>query len=363
MADKAIIKTGNTFRIYDSSVETFNQLPLGTYKVQFVPMEGFSLQRVEDLTQGGEKVYGDHEKRLQRILSSYSRFDRSMGVMLSGDKGMGKSLMIRMLADKARDELGVPVIIVDQDAGGIADFIDSLGESLVIFDEFEKTFPTAGENGNRQHQFLGLFDGVSTHQRLYAITVNDLHDLSGFLINRPGRFHYHLRFDYPDAEQVRMYLHDQAPGASDQEIEHVVVFSRKVNLNYDHLRAIAFELNTGEPFYDIIGDLNIKRTTPPTYRVQVKLSDGRMLNTFDRIDLFGSTDEVRLGFHEHDEFFAFAIDPARVEEADGCLFVPGEAIIDLTENALDQLDDEETRDRPKPVHMALTLSGQTNIGY
>lgn len=64
--------------------------------------------------------------------------------------------------------------------------------------------------------------------------------LNSYIVNRPGRFHYHFRFNYPEPEDIREYLHDQLMPGYDAEIEKIVEFSRTVSLNYDCLRAIAF---------------------------------------------------------------------------------------------------------------------------
>ena len=72
------------------------------------------------------------------------------------------------------------------------------------------------------------------------------------MINRPGRFHYHFRFDYPTADEIEVYLRDKIDEKYYPEIKEVVNFSYKVKLNYDCLRAIAFELNSGEKFSEAI---------------------------------------------------------------------------------------------------------------
>ena len=89
-------------------------------------------------------------------------------------------------------------------------------------------------------------------KKLFIITCNSLDKLNDFLVNRPGRFHYHFRFGYPSVEDVQGYLMDKLDAAYRGEISKVVLFSQKVALNYDCLRAIAFELNMGLPFEQAI---------------------------------------------------------------------------------------------------------------
>ena len=156
MLSSTYIETGGHVRVYDDTVRTHPTFPPGTYRVSFAPKEGFSLVRIDDLTVGAERVYGGRDRKVAKIFRSYALSDRSLGVMLSGDKGIGKSLFLRMVAEAARDQ-GLPVVVVSEDHDGIVEFLDSLDECLIVFDEFEKIFP-AGRRGitdglNRQNQF------------------------------------------------------------------------------------------------------------------------------------------------------------------------------------------------------------------
>ncbi|RSM68928.1 hypothetical protein DL991_40835 [Amycolatopsis sp. WAC 01375] len=155
----------------------------------------------------------------------------------------------------------------------------------VIFDEFEKIFTLSGDDEMSQTQFLGLFDGLSTTKRLYILSVNDLSRVNEFMLNRPGRFHYHLRFAYPEPETVTTYLRDQVPAISQSQIEEVVEFTRKHDTNFDHLRAIAFELCGGEEFKDVIGDLNMKRPGASTRRSK-PASSGPTVTTTSSPDMW-----------------------------------------------------------------------------
>lgn len=142
----------------------------------------------------------------------------------------------------------MPVLIIDWCTRGLGDFIESIEqECVVLFDEFDKTF-----NDDSQNELLSLLDGLTAGKKLFVVTCNSLSKLSEFMVNRPGRFHYHLRFEYPGAMEVREYLEDKLPRQYHNEIKEVVVFSRKVKLNYDRLRAIAFELSTGLSYLQMI---------------------------------------------------------------------------------------------------------------
>ena len=252
------LQTGSDFKIYDDSLTIFDQLPVATYNVTYSQLEGFSLLHRADI-EVSEKAYGIHITKLDKVLNSFRCFSRSLGVILSGDKGIGKSLFAKMVCVRAIRE-GYPVIIVGSCVPGLAAFLESIDqECVVLFDEFDKIFRSGKENDD-QTSLLSLFDGTSGGKKLFIVTCNDLFGLNQFIINRPGRFHYHFRFDYPTPTDIREYLRDKLDECYYGEIEKVVDFSRIVSLNYDCLRAIAFELNFGCSFASAISDLNIMTT-------------------------------------------------------------------------------------------------------
>lgn len=355
------VETGTRIRVYDSSVKTHASLPLGTYRVHFDGKEGFSLLRVENLTAGGERVYGQREQKVEKIFRSYERTDRSLGVLLSGDKGQGKSLFLRMVGQEAIAR-GIPVVLVTQDVDGIADFLDSLEECLIIFDEFEKIFPNGRQlhhgEVNRQHQFLSLFDGMSQVKRIYCVTVNDVHDVSQYIVNRPGRFHYHMRFDYPGPDEVRQYLTDQAPEAPASEVQSAALFSRRVRLNYDHLRAIAFELNNPTAqFSEIVHDLNIKAIEPSHYRVEAKFADGSCLAGETALNLFERVHDTRtleLRNEQRSLYISF-LPRDLVFEEDGSIQLPL--------HKTDILDEYDETPDDLPVSVSLTLVGHNTYAF
>lgn len=284
------IQTGHTFKIYDNSMLTHDQLPAQSYLCCFNKMTGFYLQKYSDI-EVNEKVYGIHSAKANKVMNAFHDFNRNLGVILSGDKGIGKSLFSKVLAIKAINE-GYPLIIVNSYIPGIADFLDSIQqEVMILFDEFDKTF--AGDKENQpQNEMLTLFDGISQGKKLFVVTCNDLNNMNSYFVNRPGRFHYHLRFDYPTAEEIREYMMDKLNEGYYGEIDKVINFSKKINLNYDCLRAITFELNRGLGFEEAISDLNIIRTSGERYTIILTLDNGEKLKTNKNMDLWSDSEET-----------------------------------------------------------------------
>lgn len=285
-----VVSTGGIYTLYDDSLQTYDVLPPQTYVVRFSQVRGFYLEKYVDIEITDDKIYGVHLSKVEKVLRTFVEFNRSLGVILSGDKGIGKSLFAKLLGIEAVNR-GIPLIVADTFIPGIASYLESIDqEVMVLFDEFDKTFGgVEAEKGQASPQtgLLGLFDGVSGGKKLFVITCNNTYNLSEYLINRPGRFHYHFRFEYPSPSEIREYLVDKLPEDQYGEIEAVIAFSRKVNLNYDCLRAIAFEIGRGESFKSAITDLNILNTDHQRYNVVVRFKDGRSLSRRNyEMDLF-----------------------------------------------------------------------------
>lgn len=299
------INSGNSFQIYDNSIKTFDALPAGTYTICFSKSRGFFLEQCENFSIS-EKIYGKHMEKMKKVFRTYEmKENRNLGVILSGDKGIGKSLFAKLLCISGIAK-GLPVIIVDSYVCGIASFINSIDQRcIILFDEFDKTFcgnlESQGTMNDPQTEMLTLFDGINTSEKLFVITCNEIKKLSKFLVNRPGRFHYHFRFDYPSSEEITEYLQDNIDEQYWSEIEEVVSFSGRVKLTYDCLRAIAFEINCGETFKSAIKDLNIINIEMQSYKVELQYSDGSTACRTLTFDAFANT-KLEQNFDYNGEF-------------------------------------------------------------
>lgn len=267
-----VVNSGSRFQIYGEDVKTYRNLPVGSYEVDFNKMVGFYLTSRPDLIVN-EKIYGDHATRAEKVINSYARANRNFGVILSGQKGIGKSLFARVLANKGI-ERNMPVIVVSTYIPGIAGFISSIQqECIVIFDEFEKTFAKTDEY-DPQTEMLSLFDGLDGGNKLFIVTCNDVSNLSNYMLNRPGRFHYHIKISNPTDAEIVEYMKDKLDEAYYDSIEQVVNFSHGVNMTYDFLRAIAFELNQGYSLKETLRDLNITDAESMKFDITVILNNG-----------------------------------------------------------------------------------------
>lgn len=298
-----IIQSGGIYEIYGDGIKTREQLPAQNYVVRFQEQKGFYLEEYPSVQITESKIYGKHLSKVAKVLSSFKIYKRNLGVILSGDKGIGKSLCAKILAAETV-RMGYPVIFVDTFYPGIASYIEKIDqECMVMFDEFDKTFGGVRSKegfADPQAGLLTLFDGISPGKKLFVITCNSLRTLNDYLVNRPGRFHYHFRFEYPNAEEIKEYLQDKLDEAYWGEIDKVILFAKKVDLNYDCLRSIAFELNLGLSFSEAIKDLNILNLSEETYTMFLHFTDGSYFSKKIDLDMF-SNEEAEYTFYNRNQ--------------------------------------------------------------
>ena len=343
-----VVHSGNTFQIYGDALKTYDKLPLGTYEICFHKMMGFYLTSHADLVVN-EKIYGNSPAKVEKVLKGFTKVDRNFGVILSGRKGIGKSLFARQLAIRAKD-YNLPLIIVPCYYPGIADFIASIEQEVIVFfDEFEKTFADQ-EHISPQEEMLSLFDGVDNGKKLFIVTCNEVHKLNSYLINRPGRFHYHFTLGNPNPDEIKEYMTDKLDPAYHDIIKKLISFSLNVDLTYDILRAIAFEINSGYSFEETLMDLNISKEGTPKYNITVQFADGQIRTvSSERINTY-STER---------RYLWFSAKNGRSGDSIRLAFNPSDIVIDmdhaemtLAPNLVERYVDEDYFDFEKPEEKA-----------
>lgn len=286
-----IVSTNDKYNIYSDDVKTYDKLPGGCYSVRFSNKSGFYLEAHKNFSFNNEKIYGNYYQKANKVLKAFGKSERNLGVILSGDKGIGKSLFARLVGSICTLN-DIPVIIVDKYIEDIADYIESIDqEVMVLFDEFDKTYTVTdteyGVSTSPQNSLLSLFDGTTSGKKLFILTCNSLDALSDYIINRPGRFHYNIRFDYPSGKEIEKYLEDQLDNYDESIAAKIIDFSAKINLTYDCLRAICFEINNGETFESAIEDLNIINMREIKYSVEAFNDLGiNLVSYHNRLDMF-----------------------------------------------------------------------------
>lgn len=292
-----IVNSGDRFMVYGEEVKTYKSLPANTYALDFDQMKGFSLKIHNDLVVN-EKIYGPYAKKVQKVMNSFNVSNRNLGIILSGPKGVGKSVFARLLAEEGK-KVDLPLIIVSNNYPGLSDYISSIQqECIILFDEFEKMFSKGmpnirGEEGpGAQDSLLSLFDGIDNGKKLYVVTCNNYSDLSTYLLNRPGRFHYHFKLNSPISDDIREYLNDNLIDDAKKYIDEIVTLSNLSTFTYDILRAIVFELNQGYDLEESLQDLNIERDARLYLDMTITFANGITVRSSEPVYINYSSDRT-----------------------------------------------------------------------
>ena len=266
------LKSGNTFKVSTKeALDLYEQLPAGTYTVGFDKMNGFFfLEKIEDFEIRG-KVYGNHTRNADRILRTFLDRPNSTGVMLTGEKGSGKTLLSKQISIDGASQ-GIPTIVINQPwcGEGFNAFIQMIDQpTIVVFDEFEKVY-----DREDQEKMLTLLDGVYPSKKLFMITCNDKWRVDSHMRNRPGRIYYMIDFKGLDQEFIIEYCEDNLKAK-----EHIQTICRIASLfdqfNFDMLKAMVEEMNRyNETPQEVLRLLNAKPefSDESKYKVELQVS-------------------------------------------------------------------------------------------
>ena len=89
------IRNGDNFMPTPGKDSVLDALPVGNYLVG-LSLSGYYLQKVDSFGDPG-RMYGNIDKRAERIMSTFLDRPRTTGVLLAGEKGSGKSQLAHRL--------------------------------------------------------------------------------------------------------------------------------------------------------------------------------------------------------------------------------------------------------------------------
>jgi hypothetical protein len=250
------LKSGTRFNVSTKeAMDLHEQLPACTYTVKFDKMAGcFYLEQIDGFEIKG-KIYGDTKRNANRILNTFNDRSASTGVMLTGEKGSGKTLLAKMLSLDAQAS-GVPTIVINEPwcGEGFNSFLQMIEQpTIILFDEFEKVY-----DRDDQEKMLTLLDGVYPSKKLFVLTCNDKWRVNEHMRNRPGRIYYMMDFKGLEQDFIVEYCEDNL-----QNKTHIQTICKIAMMfdqfNFDMLKAMIEEMNRyGETPQEVMKMLNAR---------------------------------------------------------------------------------------------------------
>jgi len=180
-----------------------------------------------------EKLYGKIPKLADMFFKSFLRNDKTTGVLLTGNKGTGKTELGNLLANKAIS-YGMPVILVSDVSLDMEflKFFSNLRNTVVFFDEFGKTV-----HHGLQSKMLTALSDMRANKNLLIFTENATQAISNFILNRPGRVRFHIDFEKVEEEVILEYCEDR--GVSYKFLTDLVnLYKSSSEFSFDHLREL-----------------------------------------------------------------------------------------------------------------------------
>jgi hypothetical protein len=256
-------------------------LPAGVYTLDYNKFRGWLFTPTTMYTVP-ETLYGNTVSRADRVMQSFNARSTGLGVLLSGRKGAGKSLLAKLIALRCI-EAGIPVVTLQQAIAGqdFTGLITAINQPLCVFvDEFEKLYiPNDNEETNPQAHLLTLLDGVTHNdKRLWLFTANSSGSVHEALLGRPSRIFYNFKYKGLDPEVITEYCKDNLKDKS--RAQDVLAIGRKLELfEFDGLKSVVEEINrypditTEEIFASLnLGDIKYTLGDWQTYQMDIEIT-------------------------------------------------------------------------------------------
>jgi hypothetical protein len=189
-----------------NSANVIDSVPAKIYRVSANPDDGLFLIPTHDRFNVPERKFGRHKENLRLLVGDYDRVGPSLGAIMVGLKGSGKSMLAEDTCNWAIAK-GLPVIHVEESVpvSWLEMVSAAVGPAVFYFDEFGKHYRQLEERDQRE-ALLGFFSSSTRMGSLYLVTGNDPEEFSTFMINRPGRFRYRFNFTSPEGAELNEVL-------------------------------------------------------------------------------------------------------------------------------------------------------------
>lgn len=206
------------------------------------------------------KIYSTEkdEAFINKVLNKYKITDSGvLGVMLSGLKGAGKTIMLKQIA--IRSEL--PIVLLDREFPEYK--FKSLFQGLVntevcfVFDEIDKS-----DSDFEMCDLLQVLDGMNTvGKKLMLFACNDDKKVSEFLKDRCSRVRYWKRFDKMSEEMIKQVVNDRI--SDDERVDEVsdFIYGHFECVSFDNILSFIDEIASfpNQSLEDLFNDMNLTK--------------------------------------------------------------------------------------------------------
>lgn len=292
------------------------------YSLEYSKDNGFFLLDIAEKYTLPNKIYGNYKAASNRIINTYHSKKNNTGILLTGLKGSGKSLFVKFIAN-AMIDLDVPVLQINKPYQGdeMFNFIENIGNCVIIFDEFGKNYDSyIKSNAPTQAGLLSILDGLGNSKRLHLFTENNVGYISDYLVNRPGRVHYHFKYNRLNDDIIKEYCKDL--NIPNEVVSELLELCNKIKvLSFDIISCLINEWKLyGGKLTDHIDILNMSLCNDPNNKnievISYTKKDGTKLNNEHiKIDYSDDLTILNLSMKSDDMPKFQYLDTVRTEDA------------------------------------------------
>lgn len=219
-----------------------------------------------------KKLFGKSIYRRSNIMADeYFTSAYSVGGLFTGQKGCGKSNQVEYICNCAI-EAGMPVLFIDKAFTReiLEDVIRRVGSCVVFIDEYSKIYRSSHEiQHDQREELLTLFSDKTIPKCLFLLTDNQIHQMSSYMIERPGRFCFHFQYEGCDKDVIEDVC--DRYNCNEDIKEFIVKHAREVKESIDSVLTLArfgCRYEKVKDFIEVFEYLNVKRPSFNIYRLE-----------------------------------------------------------------------------------------------
>ena len=147
---------------------------------------------------------------IETIYATFTRRAQSMGAILSGKMGSGKTVTAEALCNRVIKNGGVVIQVNSPISARVLELLrPAAGENCVFyFQEFTVNYSKYDNDPKKieQGKMLEFFSSQSLAKSFFILTLNDTQGLNQFMLERPGRFLFHVKYQGIDTQTLNEIL-------------------------------------------------------------------------------------------------------------------------------------------------------------
>lgn len=253
------IKVGNSISFkFNTDGLNYDLQPGIVYTVSYDSYENkFTLSEAPSLKLPDEMYLSESDNKfISKILNRFERSKNEVtGVMLSGLKGSGKTVMCKKVALDSN----LPIILIDKSIHPKAlcrlfNLLEDI-DICAIIDEIDKLGADYDDS-----YLLKILDGInSSGRKLMLFTCNNDNMVSEFLIDRCSRIRYWKEFDEMSKDLIKYILEDRLEDKSEVKSVLDFIISRFGCVSFDNVNSFVQEVNENpnDTFEELFNDMNL----------------------------------------------------------------------------------------------------------